>query len=141
MRNIRCQAAATPRRFRRISISPSATSASQRSRRRLNQTWRENAASHCRLSCDAGTDPIEAFRVNVRRSAVKTIGTGRANDTRRCSWEPPAVTKVAIGAKTRSGPQGENSASLAEPRPPSLPATKLGFAFEMAFPMSARSEQ
>jgi len=72
---------------------------------------------------------------------VKTIGTGRANDMQRRSWEPPAVTKVAIGAETRSAPQGENSAGLTEPRPPSPPATKLGFSFEMAFPMSSRSEQ
>lgn len=69
-----------------------------------------------------------------------TIGTGRTNDNRRSSWEPPTVTKVAIGAETKSALENESNAGLAEPRPPSPPATKFGFSFEMAFPMSTRTE-
>ena len=72
---------------------------------------------------------------------MTTIRTGQTNDKRRNAWEPPVVTKVAIGAETKSTPESGNSAGLTEPQPPSLPATKLGFAFEMAFPMSSRSEQ
>ena len=62
-------------------------------------------------------------------------------NTRTRTWEPPAVIKVAIGAETKSASHSETSAGLTEPRPPSPPATKFGFSFEMAFPMSARSEQ
>jgi hypothetical protein len=72
---------------------------------------------------------------------MKAIRTGRTNDKRRNAWEPPVVTKVAIGAETKSVLQSKSNAGLAEPQPPSPPATKLGFAFEMAFPMSSRSEQ
>lgn len=70
-----------------------------------------------------------------------TIRTGRTNGKRRSAWEPPAVTKVPIGAETKSASQSEVNACLAEPRPPSPPATKLGFSFEMALPMSARTEK
>jgi hypothetical protein len=72
---------------------------------------------------------------------MKTIRTGQTNDKRSNTWEPPVVTKVAIGAETKSTPEIESNAGLTEPQPPSPPATKLGFAFEMAFPMSSRSEQ
>ena len=72
---------------------------------------------------------------------MKTIKTGQTNDKRRNPWEPPVVTKVAIGAETKSAPESKKNAGLTEPQPPSPPATKLGFAFEMAFPMSSRSEQ
>jgi hypothetical protein len=72
---------------------------------------------------------------------MKTIRTGQTNNKRRNTWEPPVVTKVAIGAETKSAAQSANNTGLAEPQPPSPPATKLGFAFEMAFPMSSRSEQ
>jgi hypothetical protein len=69
------------------------------------------------------------------------IGTGRTNDERQSTWEPPAVKKVAIGAETKSAAQGEATPGLAEPRPPSSPATKLGFSFEMAFPLAARTTE
>jgi hypothetical protein len=65
--------------------------------------------------------------------------TGRTSEQQRCTWEAPVVTKVAIGTETKSTALGEGS-SL-EPRPPSSPAAKLGFSFEMAFPMSARTEK
>jgi hypothetical protein len=68
--------------------------------------------------------------------------TGQTNDEhdeqrneQRTSWEPPVVTKVAIGETKWTRP-GEGSPT--EPRPLSSPATKFGFSFEMAFPMSAR---
>jgi hypothetical protein len=73
---------------------------------------------------------------------MKTISIGQTNDKRRNAWQPPVVTKVAIGAETKSTPDRETgNTGLTEPQPPSPPATKLGFAFEMAFPMSSRSEQ
>jgi hypothetical protein len=68
----------------------------------------------------------------------------------RSNWEPPAVTKLAIGRETKSARENEQStglktsgsgqASLAQPQPPTAPATKLGFSFEWAFPLSARME-
>jgi hypothetical protein len=67
------------------------------------------------------------------------IRTGQADQ--RHTWEPPIITKVAIGVETKAASQSKTSAGHVAPRPPSPPATKLGFAFEMAFPMSARSEQ
>jgi len=67
---------------------------------------------------------------------IKSSGTIPA--TRR-AWEPPAVTKLAIGTQTKSAPENGRSVT-AEPLPPAAPATKLGFSFEMALPLSARTE-
>ena len=67
--------------------------------------------------------------------------TGWANDERRNAWERPVLTKVAIGAETKSATPREASLGRAEPLPPSPPTTKFGFSFEMAFPLSARTEK
>lgn len=69
------------------------------------------------------------------------IKGGRASDERSSTWQPPVATKVAIGAETKSATAREASLGLTEPSPPSPPATKFGFSFEMAFPMSARTEK
>jgi hypothetical protein len=53
------------------------------------------------------------------------------------TWRPPVVKKIAIGAETKSA-AGENISGPAEPQPPATPASKLGFSFEMSFPMSTR---
>ena len=71
---------------------------------------------------------------------MESINTGPADQKRRSTWEPPTVKKVAIGAGTKSAPAGQPSARVAEPALPSPPASKLGFSFEMAFPLSARTE-
>jgi hypothetical protein len=72
--------------------------------------------------------------------------SGNAADARR-AWEPPALTKLAIGTETRSSGKNESDAAptssggqLVEPDGPAAPATKLGFSFEWAFPLSARLE-
>ena len=67
------------------------------------------------------------------------IKAGRTNEKQRSAWEPPVVKKVAIGTETKSARPGLDN--FLEPQPPSSPATKLGFSFEMAFPMSARTEK
>jgi hypothetical protein len=60
--------------------------------------------------------------------------------TRR-AWKSPTVTTFAIRDKTRSArANGQTIGKLTEPQPPATPATKLGFSFEMAFPLSARIE-
>jgi hypothetical protein len=72
--------------------------------------------------------------------------SGTKLGTRR-SWQPPAVTKLAIGTQTKSARENGRSAgssagqpTLAHPQPPAAPATKLGFSFEMSFPLSARTK-
>jgi hypothetical protein len=69
--------------------------------------------------------------------------------TRR-AWRPPVLTKLPIGVETKSArqnPQGMGSETAGAvranhdlPQPPAAPATKLGFALEWAFPLSARME-
>ncbi len=56
----------------------------------------------------------------------------------RRAWEAPAFTKLAIGAETKAAQ--DDGARAAEPQSPAAPASKLGFSFEMAFPMSSRWE-
>lgn len=69
---------------------------------------------------------------------MKTNSTGHVDDEQRTPWEPPAVKKIPIGAETKSAVQDQDNPTLTEPPPPSPPATKFGFSFEMAIPMSAR---
>ncbi len=78
------------------------------------------------------------------RSGRTVLGTRRA-------WEAPAITMLAVGAETKSARANERTVGLetsgsgrprfAHPQPPAAPAAKLGFSFEMAFPLSARFEQ
>jgi hypothetical protein len=66
----------------------------------------------------------------------------------KAPWQPPAVTRLAVGTQTRSAPESEPSAgrsapgsgrpAVAHPEPPAAPATKFGLSLEMAFPLSAR---
>jgi hypothetical protein len=73
--------------------------------------------------------------------------SGTKLGTRR-TWEPPVVIKLAIGTQTKSAREngrsvgsktsGSGRPKLAHPQPPAAPATKLGFSFEMSFPLSAR---
>ena len=58
----------------------------------------------------------------------------------RRAWEPPAMTQLEIGAETKSAHQANESPDLHAPPAPSPPTSKLGFSFEMALPLSARSE-
>jgi hypothetical protein len=74
-------------------------------------------------------------------STMGSIKTDRSKEKRRRAWKPPVVTKVAIDAQTKSALPGDERPGLAEPQPPSSPATKLGFSFEMAFPLAARSKK
>jgi hypothetical protein len=58
--------------------------------------------------------------------------------TRR-AWTAPKITAIAVRAEAKSHGQGGQGAAKS-PLPPAAPSTKLGFAFEMAFPLSARVE-
>jgi hypothetical protein len=66
---------------------------------------------------------------------TKSSGTGKA---KRRTWEPPVVTKLTLAAQKQSGP---GSGLAAAPQAPAAPASKLGFSFELSFPLSARTEQ
>ena len=55
-------------------------------------------------------------------------------------WEPPAITKLPVNRITASTVDA-NDAVPNEPNSPSQPATKLGFSFEMALPLSSRSQR
>lgn len=60
----------------------------------------------------------------------------------RSAWEAPAFTKLPIAGRTRSSRASDDlAASAAEPAAPGQPQSKLGFSFEMALPMSSRSEK
>jgi len=62
----------------------------------------------------------------------------------RSAWEAPAFTKLPIAGRTKSSePTGQNGGSprACEPKGPGQPLSKLGFSFEMALPMSSRSEK
>ncbi len=59
------------------------------------------------------------------------------NATRR-AWEPPVVKKLTLAAQKKSGP---DSGPTVAPQAPAAPESKLGFSFELAFPLSARTEQ
>jgi len=58
--------------------------------------------------------------------------------TRR-AWEPPTVTKLAIGTETKSARENARTAG-SEPPPPAAPTTKFGFSFEMSLPLSTRTD-
>ncbi len=60
-------------------------------------------------------------------------------------WEAPAFSKLPIVSRTGS-PAHSNASSggsprVIEPAAPGQPLSKLGFSFEMAFPMSSRSDK
>lgn len=69
---------------------------------------------------------------------MRATKLSRTGDGTRRAWEPPVVTKLALATQTKSGGEDERGAA-AQPRPPAAPSTKLGFSFEMAFPLSART--
>ena len=57
-------------------------------------------------------------------------------------WEAPAFTKLPIASRTGSGANvASDPARVVEPAAPGQPLSKLGFSFEMSFPMSSRSEK
>jgi hypothetical protein len=68
----------------------------------------------------------------------------RSGSGKRRPWTAPAMTKLPIGTETKSNPKApgadSDQARPAHPPVPAVPAMKLGFSFEMAFPMSARTD-
>ena len=61
----------------------------------------------------------------------------------RSAWEAPAIIELPVGTVTKLA--GAKSPALdagarMDPPAPAAPSSKLGFAFEMSFPLSARTE-
>ena len=65
---------------------------------------------------------------------MRPNGSRGGGPAKRRAWTSPTVTAVAIRAETKSATAG----NLPEPQPPAAPTSKLGFSFEMAFPLSSR---
>lgn len=61
-------------------------------------------------------------------------GSRGAGPATRRPWKSPKISAVTVRAATKSAAAGNS----AQPQPPAAPENKLGFAFEMAFPLSAR---
>ena len=94
------------------------------------------------LSCYVGPDPIEiAWKRICSEVAMAPIKAGSATVGARRAWQAPVATQLPIGAETKSAHNSEGNPAIAEPKPPAPPATKLGFSFEMAMPLAARTEK
>jgi hypothetical protein len=60
---------------------------------------------------------------------------------RRQLWSPPSIKKLSIRSESGAAPDQASTSSepqSASPAPPAAPDSKLGFAFEWAFPLAAR---
>jgi hypothetical protein len=60
----------------------------------------------------------------------------------RRAWDAPAITELPIGIETKAAEatEMEPDGGRTTPPPPASPATKLGFSFELSFPLSVRTE-
>jgi hypothetical protein len=56
----------------------------------------------------------------------------------RRAWDAPVMTETPIATGTKAATNDRQPAS--PPPPPASPSTKLGFSFEMSFPLAARTE-
>jgi hypothetical protein len=64
---------------------------------------------------------------------MRPNGSRDAGPAARRAWKSPTLTVVAMRAEAKSPGTAQS-----QPQPLAAPASKLGFAFEMAFPLSAR---
>jgi hypothetical protein len=89
--------------------------------------------------------PSGSGNTSSKTAASERAASKTATKVRQ-AWEPPALTKLAIGTETKSSSKNESGSELKtsgdQPKPeaPAAPATKLGFSFEWAFPLAARLE-
>jgi hypothetical protein len=61
----------------------------------------------------------------------------------RRAWEAPAIAELPIGRETKAAEAKALQPGLGRsmnPPPAAAPTTKLGFSFEMSFPLSVRTE-
>jgi hypothetical protein len=100
-----------------------------------------SATGHLALS-----DPIPIMALK-RRIAPETEMRSTLTDgslvLARRIWQSPTVTKLPIRTATKSASGSEiqsDSGRRMNPSGPATPASKLGFSFEMSFPLAARTE-
>jgi hypothetical protein len=70
------------------------------------------------------------------RSTLAKVSPAQA----RRAWEPPAIVELPIGRETKAATVEYGPDESTNPPLPASPATKLGFSFEMSFPLSVRTE-
>jgi hypothetical protein len=58
----------------------------------------------------------------------------------RRAWEAPAISEVSIAGATKAAALEERPGEDRNPPPPATPGAKLGFSFEMSFPLSVRTD-
>lgn len=57
---------------------------------------------------------------------------------KRRAWEAPAITELPVATQTRA--RTTEPSSVPDAQPPAAPTTKLGFSFEMSFPLAVRTD-
>jgi hypothetical protein len=82
---------------------------------------------------------------------MRPVKSGKTTPAKKRAWQAPVVTRLAIGTETKSWAGNKQEAgrdtpnagpqAAVQPEPPAAPATKLGFSFELSFPLSARIEK
>ncbi len=92
-------------------------------------------ARPCLARTDTHNDPLMDIPETEMRSQLSNKSPRQA----RRAWEAPAITELSIGTETKAAVAGQFPAQPPN-LPPAAPATKLGFAFEMSFPLSVRTE-
>ncbi len=92
------------------------------------------------------SDPIPLMaltrRIARETEMLSTLADGSPVPAGRI-WEPPSITKLPISTATRSASGSgiqPDSGHRMNPPTPATPASKLGFSFEMSFPLAARTE-
>lgn len=78
--------------------------------------------------------------VVIPRTDMRSILAKASRAQVRRTWEPPAITELPIGRETKAAALQTGPDQITNPPPPASPATKLGFSFEMSFPLSVRTE-
>jgi hypothetical protein len=75
----------------------------------------------------------------ARDQSTNDQSTGDQERVERRAWQAPAFTELAIAAGTKSAIVGRNDPT--HPKVPTAPMTKIGFSFEVGFPLSSRTEK
>jgi hypothetical protein len=75
----------------------------------------------------------------ARETSTSNQSTGDHGRGERRAWQAPAFTELAIATETKSAIVGRNDHT--HPMVPTAPMTKIGFSFEVGFPLSSRTEK
>lgn len=90
-----------------------------------------------------GPFPIIRPMISSGEDDMRSGSADERSVRERRAWEAPAITEFPIARQTRAaGTSGmaPGGGRRTVPPPPAAPETKLGFSFEMSFPLSARTE-